>query len=308
MTKVKVRTMSKHVVWTQWEDLVVPEGFVALNPQSRPLDSSDLSDITFFTPFYMSGRAGLEPSKRMPNLKILQVPNAGYDDAIEYVREGVVLCNARGVHDASTSELAIGLAIAVRRGFSDFARAQVQGKWEHRRYASLTDSKIAIIGYGSIGQRVAQGLSGFEVSIDAYSRSGNHGSMKIDQLDENLHKYDVVILTLPLTDESRKMFNAERLSLMKSGSALINVARGGVVDTQALLAELNSGRLWAGLDVTDPEPLPEGHPLWEAKNCIIVPHVGGDSNAFLGRGKRLVEEQLGRLSRDEEIINIVAKG
>ncbi|MEI6649535.1 MAG: 2-hydroxyacid dehydrogenase [Actinomycetes bacterium] len=300
--------MKEHVVWTQWEDLKVPEGFRALNPGNTPLAESDLSEITFFTPVYMSGRAGLEFSSRMSSLEILQVPNAGYDDAIEYLRPGVLLCNARGVHDASTSELAIGLGIAVRRGFHDFAQAQERGRWMHQRFASFSDSKIAIIGYGSIGQTVARGLSGFDVEIDAFSRSGSDGAKKISELDNFIGEYDIIMLTLPLNDESRKMFDAPRLAKMKDGAALINVARGGIVDTDALLTELNAGRLWAGLDVTDPEPLPEGHPLWRAKNCIIVPHVGGDSTAFLSRGKKLVEHQLLRLANGEELINIVARG
>jgi len=104
------------------------------------------------------------------------------------------------------------------------------------------------------------------------------------------------------------MFDVRRLALMRDGAVIVNVARGGIIDTNALIAELNSGRLYAGLDVTDPEPLPKEHPLWGAKNCIISPHVGGDSTAFESRGKRLVEEQLLRLSRGEDLINVVAQG
>jgi phosphoglycerate dehydrogenase-like enzyme len=296
------------VVWTQWDDLNVPSGFTKLSPTSTPLDSSDLSAITFYVPQYMGGKAALEHSRKMTSLQYLQVPNAGYDDAIEYLTPGVTLCNARGVHDASTAELAMGLAITARRGFSDFAAAQQSGSWAHKRFPSFNDSNIAIIGAGSISTMLQSYLTPYDLKVETFSRSGGNGSLKITDLDSKLPGYDIVFLVLPLNDESRQMFDARRLALMKDGAVIVNVARGGIIDTSALIAELNSGRLYAGLDVTDPEPLPTGHPLWSARNCIIAPHVGGDSTAFESRGKRLVEEQIARLARGEELINIVAKG
>jgi phosphoglycerate dehydrogenase-like enzyme len=296
------------VVWTQWDDLKVPAGFTALSPQDMPLENSDLSTITFYVPQYMGGKAALEYSRTMSSLKYLQVPNAGYDDAIEYLSPGVILCNARGVHDASTAELAMGLAITARRGFSDFHEAQRYGTWRHKRYPSFNDSNIAIIGAGSIATILQRYLAPYDVTVECFSRSGSNGSSKIADLDSKLGTFDIVFLVLPLNDESRHMFDARRLALMKDGALIVNVARGAIIDTKALIAELESGRLYAGLDVTDPEPLPEVHDLWRVKNCIISPHVGGDSTAFESRGKRLVEEQLQRLARGEELINIVARG
>ena len=294
-----------HVVWTQWDDLVVPAGFTRLSPANFNLDTDDLSKITFYVPTYMSGRKGLLYSEKMEKLEILQVPNAGFDDAIEFVRPGMILCNAKGVHDASTAELAVGLTIAVRRGFYDFVRAQDQGKWIHHRYSALNDSKIAIIGYGSVGKTIAKYLEVYDVEITGYSRSGTNGAKKISNLDEEIHTYDIVILALPLTDESRNMFNRERLGRMKDGALLINVARGPIVDTDALTEELSSRRLFAGIDVTDPEPLPSDHPLWRAPQCIISPHVGGDSTAFESRGERFVEGQLARLASGMSLENII---
>ena len=296
------------VIWSQWPDLIVPSGFTSLNPNNCDLDSADLSEITFYVPKYMGGKQALEYSTKMSNLKFLQVPNAGFEDAIEYMKPGMTLCNARGVHDDSTAELAVGLAIAVRRGLHDFVRAQDRGAWIHERYSSFSDSNIVIIGFGSIGQSLAKKLSGFEVSIKAFSRSGKDGAVKLDQLDAYLPQADIVFLTLPLNAESKNLFDAVRLSKMKNGSLIINVARGPIINTEALIEELNSGRLSAGLDVTDPEPLPPDHPLWRAKNCLIAPHVGGDSTAFESRGKKLVEEQIARLANGEELINIVARG
>ena len=296
------------VVWSQWSDLVVPTGFTRLCPLTRDLNNDDLSDITFYVPRYMGGREALEHSRRMKSLKYLQVPNAGFDDAIEYLLPEVILCNARGVHDSSTAELAVGLAIASRRGFSDFARAQESGIWNHKRYPSFNDSKIAILGAGSIATTLKNYLQPFDVTVDLYSRTGNNGSLLISELDANLSEYDIVFLMLPLNDDSRNFFDQERLAALKDGACIINVARGGIINTDALVAELATGRIFAGLDVTDPEPLPKNHPLWSAKNCIITPHVGGNSTAFEPRGKRLVEEQLIRIASGTEPINIVARG
>jgi phosphoglycerate dehydrogenase-like enzyme len=297
-----------HVVWSQWEDLEVPDGFTRLSPATTPLDSADLSSITFYVPQYMGGKQALEYSRGMQNLKYLQVPNAGFDDAIAYLKSGMVLCNARGVHDASTAELAVGLAIASRRGFADFSDARRAGTWAHKRYPSFNDSSIAIIGAGSIASTLKKYLEPYDVEITMYSRSGSNGSRTINELDEHLPTTDIVFLVLPLNDESRGMFDARRLALMKDGALIVNVARGGIIDTDALIAELNVGRLYAGLDVTDPEPLPSDHPLWKTKNCIISPHVGGDSTAFESRGKKLVESQLRLLAQGTEPKNIVARG
>ena len=136
-------------VWTQWSDLHVPDGITLLSPENFPLDTSDLSQIDMYVPSYMGGAKALSYAAQMPNLSILQMLNAGYDDALAYLRPGLTLCNARGVHDASTAELAVGLAIASRRGFIEFAADQRNGVWNHRRFPALSDSKVGIIGFGS---------------------------------------------------------------------------------------------------------------------------------------------------------------
>jgi len=300
--------MSSIKVWTQWDDLTAPAGITLLSPENFPLDSSDLSQIDFYVPLYMGGAKALSYAAQMPNLKTLQMLNAGYDDALAYLRPGLTLCNARGVHDASTAELAVGLAIASRRGFPEFMREQIAGRWSHHRTSALSDSKIGIIGYGSIGKKIAKNLSGFEVSITAFTQSGRDGSLTIDQLDAHLPALDIIILILPLSDSSRHLFNAKRIAAMKDGALLINVARGPVVETDALVKELNSGRIFAALDVTDPEPLPAGHALWSAKNLLLVPHVGGNSDAFEPRGRALVESQLKLLAAGSPLEHVVAQG
>ena len=300
--------MSEHVVWTQWDDLNVPSKFKRLSPATNPAETSDLSEVTFYVPTYMGGRPALELTKKMPNLKVLQVPNAGYDDALEFLRPGITLCNGRGIHDDSTAELAVGLTIASLRGFATFVRDQDKGEWVNKNYDSINDRKIGIVGFGSIGSTIARMLSGFSVEIVAFTQSGRDNTIAITDLDKHLPSLDVVILILPLTKESKHLFDARRLALMKDGALLVNVARGPIVDTDALVKELNSGRITAGLDVTDPEPLPKGHPLWSAKGVLISPHVGGNSSAFEKRARRLIESQLNLLVQGKPLNNVIVAG
>ena len=262
------------MIWTQWSDLKIPAGLTHLPTDGVTPRAEDLAKITFYVPTYMYGPAALEPIAKMSSLQVIQSPNAGVDDVIPLRPKGVTLCNAAGVHDASTAELAVGLAIAARRGFAQFAKDQSVGKWAHTTHAALTDSKIAIVGHGNIGKTIARMLSGFEVQVTSFSKSGTDGALTMDKFDEQLSIFDVIILIVPLNAQTRHLINAARLAKMKDGAALVNVARGAVVDTDALLAELNAKRIFAALDVTDPEPLPVGHPLWKAPNTIITPHVG----------------------------------
>ena len=300
--------MSEHVVWTQWDDLNVPSKFKRLSPATNPAETSDLSEVTFYVPTYLGGRPALELTKKMPNLKVLQVPNAGYDDAMEFLRPGITLCNGRGIHDDSTAELAVGLTIASLRGFATSVRDQDKGEWVNKNYDSINDRKIGIVGFGSIGSTIARMLSGFSVEIVAFTQSGRDNTIAITDLDKHLPSLDVVILILPLTKESKHLFDARRLALMKDGALLVNVARGPIVDTDALVKELNSGRITAGLDVTDPEPLPKGHPLWSAKGVLISPHVGGNSSAFEKRARRLIESQLDLLAQGKPLNNVIVAG
>jgi phosphoglycerate dehydrogenase-like enzyme len=294
-------------IWTQWDDLNLPAGVTHLPTDGIAPAASDLDSIEFYVPRYMGGPAAIAMIPEMKSLKVIQSPNAGVDDVLKIRPQGVTLCNAAGVHDASTAELAVALSIASRRGFAAFARDQVDQRWGHERMSSLTDSNIAIVGYGNIGKTIAAMLGNFEVTITAFSKSGRDGALTLDHFDRLLPTFDVIILIVPLNDQTHHLMNASRLALMKDGAALINVARGPVVDTDALIAELNSGRITAGLDVTDPEPLPAGHPLWSAKNVIITPHVGGDSAAFIPRGRKLVEEQIARFASGQPLLHIVAQ-
>lgn len=294
-------------VWTQWSDLNLPAGVTHLSTDGIKPAAPDLDSIEFFVPLYMGGQQAIQMIPEMKNLKVIQSPNSGVDDILKIRPDGVVLCNAAGVHDASTAELAVALAIASRRGFAAFARDQDAQRWGYERMSSLTDSNVAIVGYGNIGKTIASMLVNFEVTVTAFTRSGNDGSLTFDHFDPLLPTFDVIILIVPLTDQTHHLMNARRFAAMKDGAALINVARGAVVDTDALIAELNLGRITAALDVTDPEPLPHGHPLWSARNIIITPHVGGNSTAFIPRGRKLVEAQVARYVSGQPLLHIVAQ-
>lgn len=241
----------------------------------------------------------------MPRLRVVQTLTAGYEHVLPYLRDGLVLCNARGVHDASTAELAVTLTLASLRDVPRFVRAQDRQEWAFGMYPALADKTVLIVGYGAIGKAIEARLHGFECDVLRLARTAREGIAGIDALPDLVGRADVVILIVPLTDETRHLVDAELLSRMRDGALLVNVARGGIVDTDALVAELTSGRLRAALDVTDPEPPPPGHPLWSCPNLLLSPHVGGSSSAFEPRARRLVLQQLARFAAGEPLANQV---
>jgi phosphoglycerate dehydrogenase-like enzyme len=223
---------------------------------------------------------------------------------------GVQLCNARGVHESSTAELALALTLASLRGIPSFVKAQEREHWEGTFHPALADKNVLIVGYGAIGAAIEDRLVPFEVArvarVARSRRTTARGLVHpIADLPALLPEADVVILSTPLNDSTRGLVDKAFLARMKDGALLVNVARGAVVDTGALLAELESGRITAALDVVDPEPLPAGHPLWHAPGVLISPHVGGPSSAFLPRAKRLLVGQLRRFVNQEPLTNVI---
>jgi phosphoglycerate dehydrogenase-like enzyme len=219
----------------------------------------------------------------------------------------VTVCNAAGVHDAATSELVVGLMIGAQRRLADLVRAQDRGEWDQRMAGAVADRKVLVIGAGNIGQAVRRRLDGFECDVTLVGRSARDGIRAMKELPDLLPAADVVVLIVPITDETRGMVDARFLRAMKDGALLVNVARGPVVVTDDLLAEVSTGRLRAALDVTDPEPLPADHPLWHAPGVVITPHIGGASDALWPRAYRLVAEQLRRTAADEPLLNQVSE-
>jgi phosphoglycerate dehydrogenase-like enzyme len=235
----------------------------------------------------------------------VQTMTAGVDDIRPAIPEGVLLCNGRGIHNASTAELVLTLVLASLRGVPGFVRSQDRGEWRTERRESLADKCVLIVGYGDIGRAVEARLSGFECEVVRVARTARDGVHAFIELDTLLPAADVVVLIVPLTDQTRGMVDARFLAAMRDGALLVNVARGQVVDTDALVTALHSGRISAALDVTEPEPLPPGHPLWQAPNLLISPHVGGASSAMWPRAYRLVREQLTRFAAGEPLVNVM---
>lgn len=258
-------------------------------------------------------------ARRLKNLeqvtaRLVQWQSIGYNGVAQSLPEGMPFANASTVHEASTAELAIGLALAAQRGIDVFAQQAAEHSWSLRSYPSLADRRVLIVGYGGVSKAIEARLAGFEVEITRVARSARqdrsltgeavavHG---MDELMELLPNAEIVILAVPLTTETTSLLGAEQLAALPDGALIVNVARGPVVNTDALMAELNSGRLRAALDVTDPEPLPVEHPLWDCPNVLITPHAGGDSSAMMPRMTALIRRQIVRLLAGETPENLV---
>jgi len=279
---------------------------VAVYDGTGPLPA-EAAGAELFVPPYMGPDHTLAVMAQMPRLKVVQTLTAGVDNVWPHLPEGVTLHNARGVHDASTAELVVGLTIAALRRIPEFARAQATGEWLHGRYDALADRTVLIVGYGAVGEAIERRLAGFEVDVLRVARSSRDGVSAFEDLPGLLPQADVVVVVCPLTDETRGLVDSTFLGRMKDGALLVNASRGPVAVTDDLLASATSGRVRLALDVTDPEPLPADHPLWRAPNTLISPHVGGNTTAFLPRAYRLVAAQLHRLVDGEPLVNQVTR-
>ncbi|WP_125100485.1 2-hydroxyacid dehydrogenase [Leucobacter chromiireducens] len=246
--------------------------------------------------------------------RLVQWQSIGYNGVAKHLPAGMPLANAATVHEASTAELALALTLAAQRGIPEFVRAGDEQRWELRSFPSLADRRVLIVGYGGVSKAIEARLAGFETHITRLARTAREDQnlageavrvRGFDELGDALAEADIVLIAVPLTDETRGMFGRAELARMPDGALLVNVARGPVVDTDALVAELQAGRLRAALDVTDPEPLPAGHPLWECRGTLISPHVGGDSSAMLPRMVSLIKRQIAHLQAGETPENLV---
>jgi phosphoglycerate dehydrogenase-like enzyme len=268
-----------------------------------------IDEVAFYVLPYMRGPAVLARAAEMPKLQVAQTLTAGYEEFLPLVPPGVTLCNAAGLHDTSTAELAIALALASGRHLDDFARNQTAGAWRFEWGRALADQRVLIIGYGHIGQAIERRLDGFEVAsvtrVARHARTGPPEVHPIEELHRLLPQADVTFLIAPHTPQTEGMIGAAELALLPDGALLVNVARGKLVHTDALVAELSAGRIRAALDVTDPEPLPSDHPLWRQPGVLISPHVGGASSAFFPRADRLIAAQLSRFVAGQPLENVV---
>lgn len=283
---------------------------VAPAPDRLP---GDPVGVEFWVPPFLAQADAVRMARHLPDLRVVQLLSAGADAWVGQLPPEVTLCDARGVHDSSTAEWVVTAILGQLRGFPIFARAQARGEWAYDRVAptdELAGKRVLIVGAGSIGAALVARLAPFGVELTLAARTarpadGVHGVAELPAL---LPAAEIVVLLVPLTDATRGLVDARFLAALPDGALLVNAARGPVVDTDALVAELTTGRISAALDVTDPEPLPAGHPLWRLPNVLLTPHVAGSVRGLLPRGYRLAGEQLRRYAANQPLRNQVHDG
>ena len=302
--------MSGPLVWLPFEKDELGEypdslRYECISPRAGMALPESVSEVEFYVPPYPFTSRDAEILTQMKSLRVLQTMSAGVEHLRPAVPESVTLCNGRGVHTASTAELTVAMILAAQRGIPEFVRLQDREIWRPERLQSLADRTVLIIGYGDIGAAIERRLDGFEVEIVRVARSPRDGVHGFDELRQLLPFADVVVLIVPITDQTIGMVDADFLAAMKERALLVNVSRGQVVVTDDLVAALNAGHVRAALDVTDPEPLPSGHPLWSAPGALVLPHVAGGSSAMWPRAYTLIREQLFRFEAGEPLVNVV---
>ena len=246
-------------------------------------------------------RETLEALLGLERLRVVQVLSAGTDWIESRVPPWAILCNARGTRDAAVAEWVVGALLG--DAYSQFAAARTR-RWSDAKPRELQGAHVLIVGFGSIGRAVQRRLEPFGVTVTGVAsraREDVHGAGELPAL---VGDADAVVVLTPLTPETRGLFDAALFARMRDGALFVNAGRGATVDTDALLAELESGRLRAVLDVVDPEPLADDHPLWDAV-AAITPHNAGDTEAADERAVRFGAEQLARFARGERLENVV---
>lgn len=270
----------------------------------RPTDAPDLERVEALVPPFDRELLG-EVLPRMRALRLVQVLSAGVDWIDGLVPPGVTLCNARGARDVAVAEWVVA---AILHDAQDLGRADAQrraGVWDSWTPREVAGTTALVVGHGAIGRALEPRLRALEMDVVGITRSGRDGTRTTGELPDLLPGADVVVLLAPLTEETRCLADAGFLAAMRTGALLVNGGRGGLVDTDALVAALRDGRLRAALDVTEPEPLPDGHPLWASPGLLLTPHQAGDTQRAAQRAEDIVRDQLRRLARGEPLHNVV---
>ncbi len=284
----------------------VPDGFDIEVADAVDDWPASAADAEFYVPSYRFSRRVVQVLPQLPRLRVVQTLTAGYDHILPLLPDGVTLCNASEIHATATSEHAVGLMIAAQRRLPELAVAQTRHEWDQQMTSSLADRRVLVVGAGHIGQAIRRRLDGFECSVTLVGRTARGEVRAIAELPQLLPQAEIVVLAVPHTPETEGIVDKDFLAAMPDGALLVNVGRGKLVVTESLVAELQAGRLRAAVDVTDPEPLPEDHPLWSAPNTFITPHQGGAATSMWPRAYRLVADQLQLISRGEPPRNVVA--
>ena len=267
-----------------------------------------LDRVSVVVPPYPSASWTAAQFARLPAVAVLQVLSAGYEVWLPIAPPGVTICNGRGVHGSSTAELAVTGLLMHWHAMPALADQQRAQRWEPVQAETAWGRRVVVVGAGDIGSTVAAALQLFGARTTLCGRTARDGVAPVTDLAELCAGADALVLAVPLDDSTRGLVDAALLARLADGAVVVNVARGPVVDTAALLAELQSGRLRAVLDVTDPEPLPAGHPLWSAPGLVLTPHVGGGAVGWRDRAGQLVADQARRWLEGRQLDNVVRPG
>ena len=309
--------------------VTVPTARLAENvgplPEGAELEIWDMTSpaprerIDMVVPPYMGATKVLGALEGV-DVGLVQSQSIGYDGVADALPAGIPFANASSVHETSTAEIALALTLAAQRQFPRFVLAQQQGQWSPVFAESLADRKVLLVGFGGVGEAIALRLEPFEIDLTVVARTARPvwherlGRVQVHAIDELaglLPDAEIVILALPGGAETHRLFDERMLSLLPDGALIVNVGRGTLIDTDAV-RESNKGdvlgRIRAALDVIDPEPVPEGHPLWSTPGVLISPHIGGASTAMNPRIARLIRKQIERMLRGETPANIVIPG
>ncbi|KQY60184.1 hypothetical protein ASD11_11975 [Aeromicrobium sp. Root495] len=257
-------------------------------------------------PYVLTGDLSVLDAHRV---RAVQAQSLGYDDAIGNVPDGITWCNAVGVHEGATAEIALGLVLSAQRDLDRYARAMGTGTWEKTWTPGLIGLTVLLVGHGGIGREVERRLAGFDVDVvrvasrardDAWGHV--HGT---DELPGLLPTADVVVVAVPLSDSTAGLVDDAFLAALPDGALVVNVGRGRLADHEAVLRHVRSGHVRFAADVWDPEPLPADHPLWSEPGVLVSPHVGGMTHSMHDRVEALVREQVRRLQAGEPLTHVV---
>ncbi len=257
--------------------------------------------------------------RQLPELRWIYFSGAGVDGMLfpELVESDVILTNNSGVHAPHMAEYLLGMMLAFARGLPELMRAQTRHEWRGRDGLTVYElgrQTLGVVGLGDIGQALAWRASALGMRVVGSRRHVGDPPRGVDRLypPEGLHELlaesDHVAITLPLTSETQGLIGAAEFAVMKPTAFIYNIGRGPIINTEALLEALRGGQIaGAGLDVTDPEPLPADSPLWDMENVVITAHTSGRGPFYWERGIELLIENIGRYMRDEPMLNVVDK-
>ncbi len=235
----------------------------------------------------------------LPSVRVVQLLSAGVEPWPDALPAGVTLCGGRGIHGGSTAELAVALLLSLVRELPRYGVQQAGRHWQRHAPDTVAGRHVLVLGAGDIGRRVAEVLQVLEAEVTLVGRTERDDVVGLDRARRLVPHTDAVVVALPHTPETHGVVDRALLAALPDRAVVVNVARGALVDLEALTDEVESGRLRAGLDVTDPEPLPADHRLWGLPGVVITPHVGGGAAGWQQRAAEVVVDQLARIRAGE---------